>query len=117
MHLTTRTRSFDGWTYQNGIDTNTTGNVLFQSRSQAMQEQLTYVNPAGRAVIKVDNTTDGHMDPTFGRPSVKLLSNATVSQGSLTILDAVHMPFGVRAILSSFNEDDPPNFYFSLCIV
>jgi len=60
-----------------------------------MQEQLTYVNAAGHAIIKVDNTTSGANDPTFGRPSVKLLSNATVPMGSLTIMDAVHMPFGV----------------------
>jgi uncharacterized membrane protein YgcG len=85
---------FDAWTYQNGIDANTTGNVLFQTREQAMQEQLTFVNAAGNAIIKVDNTTSGAGDPTFGRPSVKLLSNATVPMGSLTIMDAVHMPFG-----------------------
>jgi hypothetical protein len=88
--------SFDGWTYQNGIDTNTTGNVLFQSQVQATQEMLTYVDSAGHAIVKVDNTTSGVGDPTFGRPSVKLLSDATVPMGSLTIIDAVHMPFGVN---------------------
>ena len=99
MTLTKFLYSFDAWTYQNGIDTNTTGNVLFQTRQQATQEQLTYVNSAGHAIIKVDNTTSGVGDPTFGRPSVKLLSNDTVPMGSLTILDAVHMPFGVRICL------------------
>lgn len=73
--------------------------MLFQTRQQATQEQLTYVNSAGHAIIKVDNTTSGVGDPTFGRPSVKLLSNDTVPMGSLTILDAVHMPFGVRICL------------------
>ncbi|TDL22536.1 hypothetical protein BD410DRAFT_207110 [Rickenella mellea] len=85
---------FDGWTFQNGIDANTTGNVLYQTREQALQEGLVSVNAAGHAIIKVDNTTDGTQDPTFGRPSVKILSNATVPAGSLVILDAVFMPYG-----------------------
>lgn len=46
--------------------------------------------------MKVDNTTSGVNDPTFGRPSIKISSNATVSAGSLVLMDAVHMPFGVR---------------------
>jgi len=85
---------FDGWTFQNGIDANTTGNVLFQTREQAATEQLAFVNSAGHAIIKVDNTTSGANDPNFGRPSIKILSNATVPAGSIVIMDAVHMPFG-----------------------
>ena len=87
--------SFDGWTFQNGIDANTTGNVLYQTREQAAQQQLAFVNSAGRAIIKVDNTTNGAGDSQFGRPSVKILSNATVPAGSLILMDAVHLPFGV----------------------
>jgi len=85
---------FDNWTYQNGIDANTTGNVLYQSKQQAADEKLTFLNAAGNAIIKVDNTTNGANDPTYGRASIKILSQATVPMGSLTILDAVHMPFG-----------------------
>jgi len=85
---------FDGWSFYNGIDANTTGNVLYQTREQATSEQLAFVNSAGNAVMKVDNTTSGANDPTFGRPSVKILSNATVSAGSLVLMDAVHMPYG-----------------------
>ncbi len=97
LHRSVSTRSsFDGWTFQNGIDTNTTGNVLYQTREQAASENLTFVNSAGNVIIKVDNTTSGAGDPTFGRPSVKILSNATVPAGSIVIMDAVHMPFGVR---------------------
>lgn len=90
--------SFDGWTFYNGVDANTTGNVLYQTREQATQEQLAYVNSAGHAIIKVDNTTNGANDPTYGRASVKILSNTTVPQGSLVLMDAVHMPFGVRSV-------------------
>lgn len=85
---------FDGWTFQNGIDANTTGNVLYQTRQQAIQEGLIGVNSAGNVIMKVDNTTNGASDPTFGRPSVKILSNDTIPPGSLVLMDAVHMPFG-----------------------
>ncbi|KAI5115817.1 hypothetical protein M0805_005589 [Coniferiporia weirii] len=84
----------DNWTFYNGIDTNNTGNVLFQTQQQAQQEQLTFLNSAGNFIIKVDNTTDGSNDPTFGRPSVKLLSNYTFTSGNLILFDAVHLPFG-----------------------
>ncbi|KLO18229.1 hypothetical protein SCHPADRAFT_913229 [Schizopora paradoxa] len=85
---------FDAWTFVNGIDTNTTGNVLYQTREQAASEQLAFINSAGNAIMKVDNTTSGVNDPTFGRPSIKIMSNATVPAGSLVLMDAVHMPFG-----------------------
>lgn len=85
---------FDRWTFQNGIDANTTGNVLFQTQEQAKQLGLIGVNNAGNVIIKVDNTTNGANDPTFGRPSVKILSNDPMGPGSLLIMDAVHMPFG-----------------------
>lgn len=47
----------------------------------------------------MDNTTNGANDPTFGRPSIKLLSNYTITQGNLVLFDAVHMPFGVSNII------------------
>ncbi|THH07637.1 hypothetical protein EW145_g3236 [Phellinidium pouzarii] len=84
----------DNWTFYNGIDTNNTGNVLFQTQQQAQQEQLTFLNSAGNFIIKVDNTTSGANDPNFGRPSVKLLSNYTFTAGNLILFDAVHLPFG-----------------------
>lgn len=94
--------SFDGWTFVNGIDTNTTGNVLYQTREQAASENLTFVNSAGNVIMKVDNTTNGANDPTFGRPSIKIMSNATIPAGSLVIMDAVHMPFGVSTKFPHF---------------
>jgi len=45
-------------------------------------------------IIKVDNSTSGVGNPTYGRPSVKLLSNDTIGPGSLLIFDAIHLPFG-----------------------
>ncbi|KAH8110956.1 concanavalin A-like lectin/glucanase domain-containing protein [Phellopilus nigrolimitatus] len=84
----------NNWVFYNGIDTNNTGNVLFQSQTQAQQEQLTFLNSAGNFIIKVDNTTSGANDPTFGRPSIKLLSSYTITSGNLVLFDAVHLPFG-----------------------
>lgn len=80
---------------------NTTGNVLFQSREQATSEQLAFVNNAGNAIVKVDNTTNGAGDSTFGRPSVKITSNDTVSEGSLVVMDALHVPFGASRYAST----------------
>ena len=60
-------------------------------------------NSAGHAIMKVDNTTSGVGNPTFGRPSIKIMSNETIPAGSLVIMDAVHMPFGVRVDSCSLN--------------
>lgn len=75
-----------------------TGNVLYQTKDQATQLNLISVNSAGNVIIKVDNTTDGTQDPNFGRPSVMILSQYTITKGNLLIFDAVHLPFGVSAL-------------------
>ncbi|KAL5532313.1 hypothetical protein ACEPAF_5882 [Sanghuangporus sanghuang] len=84
---------FDAWIFYSGTDTNTTGNVYFETRETAMSSELTYVSD-GKAVIKVDNSTSGAGNSTYGRSSVKLYSEETVSQGSLVVLDATHVPYG-----------------------
>jgi len=85
---------FDRWTYYSGVDANTTGNVFYQTKEVAQQQKLTFVNDAGNVIIKVDNTTSGVGNSTFGRNSVKILSDDTLTAGSLMIMDAVHLPFG-----------------------
>jgi len=85
---------FQGWNYSTEIDKNY-GNVAFQSQTVATQQKLTYLNDAGNAIIKIDNTTVGNpTDNAFGRNSVFLTSNAAVNPGSLILMDAVHMPYG-----------------------
>ncbi|EJD00486.1 uncharacterized protein FOMMEDRAFT_127141 [Fomitiporia mediterranea MF3/22] len=84
----------NNWIFYAGIDANNTGNVLFQTKEQAQQEQLTFLNSAGNFVIKVDNTTNGQGNTTFGRNSVKILSSYTISSGNLVLFDAFHMPYG-----------------------
>ncbi|OCB91539.1 hypothetical protein A7U60_g1217 [Sanghuangporus baumii] len=82
------------WTFYSGVDLNTTGNVFFETQQEAQQEQLTFLNSDGNFVVKVDNTTDGTGNSTFGRSSVKMLSAYTITEGNLVLFDAVHMPFG-----------------------
>lgn len=43
--------------------------------------------------------TSGVGNATFGRNSVKLLTDYTIYVGSLVIFDAVHLPYGVSYIL------------------
>lgn len=84
------------------MDTNNTGNVLFQDQQAAAAQNLTFLNSAGNYIVKVDNTTSGVGNTTFGRPSVKLLSDYTIGPGNLVIMDAVHLPFGVRFLSVQF---------------
>lgn len=96
----------------------------FQSYEAATSQQLAYINSAGNAIIKIDNTTVGNRtlicplafaindseliayllflnlanDETFGRASVYMTSNASVPVGSLVLFDALHAPYGVRSI-------------------
>lgn len=68
------------------------------NQTAASQQRLMYVNDDGRAVLKADNTTN---DPapgqysTFGRDSVLIISKDTINIGTLVVIDAVHIPYGV----------------------
>jgi len=96
---------FSGFKYnESAIDFNNFGNVHFLSQSAATAANLTYVDSNGRAIIKVDNTTNGAGDPTFGRNSVYLMSNELMNIGSLLIFDANHIPFGCSVWPSLFTQ-------------
>ncbi|CAD6570198.1 MAG: hypothetical protein CYPHOPRED_003797 [Cyphobasidiales sp. Tagirdzhanova-0007] len=107
---------FDDWTFNASlaasvIDNTTQGNIHYLSRDASTAAGLTFINAAGNAIIKVDNTTSGVGDLTFGRNSIKLVSNASFSLGTLFIVDAVHLPYGCSVwpslwTLSSVTHDD-----------
>jgi hypothetical protein len=59
----------------------------------ANNTDLIFINSAGNAIIKVDNTTVGTSD-TYGRNSVYMSSQASFTPGSLLLFQAVHMPYG-----------------------
>ncbi|KAJ7193971.1 hypothetical protein GGX14DRAFT_477105 [Mycena pura] len=99
------TNFFNGFKYnESAIDFNNFGNVHFLSQSAANAANLTFVDSNGHAIIKVDNTTNGAGDPTFGRNSVYLMSNELMTIGSLLIFDANHIPFGCSVWPSLFTQ-------------
>ncbi|TIA74405.1 hypothetical protein E3P92_01213 [Wallemia ichthyophaga] len=86
---------FDNWVYNySAIDNTTQGNVHYLDKPNAEKQNLTYVNDAGNAIMRVDNFTDGSDDPSFGRNSVKLVSKDAFDIGSMVVMDASHLPYG-----------------------
>ncbi|KIY50366.1 hypothetical protein FISHEDRAFT_64979 [Fistulina hepatica ATCC 64428] len=83
---------FDDWTYYGYWDNLTSGDVEFLSRANATADKLTYVNDAGRAIIKVDNTTDVLYN--YKRNSVRISSNDSYPVGAIIVFDAYHIPYG-----------------------
>jgi hypothetical protein len=72
----------------------------YVDKSTAQESGLVQVNAAGNVIIKVDNSTN---DPnpgifsTFGRNTVMIISKDTIDLGTLVVMDAVHIPYGVRS--------------------
>jgi len=96
---------FSGFKYnESAVDFNNFGNVHFLSQANANAANLTYVDSSGHVIIKVDNTTNGAGDPTFGRNTVYLESLQMMTMGSLLILDANHIPFGCSVWPSLFTQ-------------
>ncbi|KAF9068623.1 hypothetical protein BDP27DRAFT_1448313 [Rhodocollybia butyracea] len=83
---------FPGFKYNaSAIDFNNFGNVHFLSQSDAEAANLTFVDPHGSAIIKVDNTTNGAgMTPLAGT--------------RLLIFDANNIPFGCSVWPSLFTQ-------------
>ena len=93
--------SFDDWTFIDGTDVNK-GNVLYVNGDDARAKQLVQFTPSGNAIIKVDNITNGVGNSTYGRLSVQIQSNNSIGPGSLIVVDAVHLPFGVSPRIMLF---------------
>ncbi|CAE6462578.1 unnamed protein product [Rhizoctonia solani] len=99
---------FDGWTFTNGNDAKNYGNVAYLAKDVAMAQQLAYMNPAGNAIIKVDNTTVGSpQDPAYGRASVKMNTTEPFTKGSLVIMDALHFPYGCSVWPAYWSQGSP----------
>lgn len=99
---------FDGWTFTNGNDAKNYGNVAYLAKDVAMAQQLAYVNPAGNAIIKVDNTTVGSPDdPAYGRASVKMNTTEPFTKGSLVVMDALHFPYGCSVWPAYWSQGSP----------
>ncbi|KAK0230125.1 concanavalin A-like lectin/glucanase domain-containing protein [Armillaria fumosa] len=84
---------FNGWTFPGYYDNTTSGSVIFVDQATATADNLAYVNNAGHAILRVDNSTDITVTGT-DRNSVKLISQDLYPLGSLITIDIIHMPYG-----------------------
>jgi hypothetical protein len=93
--------------------------ISYLNDTAALQAQLIGVNKAGNAILKVDNTTN---DPnpgeysTFGRNSVLIISKDTIDLGTLVVMDAVHIPFGVSSFLTCVRHSDSRDLFAVQCL-
>ncbi|KAK0207144.1 concanavalin A-like lectin/glucanase domain-containing protein [Desarmillaria ectypa] len=85
---------FSGWDFPGNYDNTTWGNVTFVDQATASTNKLAYVNNAGNAILRVDNSTDVTGTGIVYRDSVKLLSKDLYPLGSLITIDIIHMPYG-----------------------
>ncbi|KAJ7190254.1 concanavalin A-like lectin/glucanase domain-containing protein [Mycena pura] len=88
------TTFFDGFDFYGAIDNTTWGNVTYADAADATAESLAYVNPAGNAILRVDNSSTVLATGIQYRKSVRLTSKAQFDIGTLFVIDALHMPYG-----------------------
>ncbi|KAI0372081.1 hypothetical protein BV20DRAFT_941131 [Pilatotrama ljubarskyi] len=86
---------FNGWDFYGSWDNLTLSNVWWVDQATATADNLAYVNQAGNAILRVDNTTnvpDAGADTR--RNTVRLTSHDFYDVGSLWVFDATHVPYG-----------------------
>ncbi|TFK67584.1 hypothetical protein BDN72DRAFT_842854 [Pluteus cervinus] len=83
---------FNGWDFYGSWDNLTLGDVVWVDQTDAFNSHLAFVNDAGHAVLRVDNTTVVPFNEK--RNSVRITSQASYDIGSLWIVDIVHLPYG-----------------------
>ncbi|KAI0777301.1 concanavalin A-like lectin/glucanase domain-containing protein [Trametes elegans] len=84
---------FDGWDFYGSWDNLTLSQVWWVNDTRAASENLAYVNDAGRAIIRVDNTTNLPADKP-NRDTVRITTKDFFDFGSLWVFDATHLPYG-----------------------
>ena len=94
------------------------GDVIWVDQANATQSHLAYVNDAGHAIIKVDNTTNvpwNYKRNSVSIPlscylteinilvasQVRITSEDYFSVGSVLVFDATHLPYGCSVSLTS----------------
>ena len=63
--------------------------------SQAESERLAFINDAGHAIMKVDNST--RVKPKQNRDSIRISTKDQFTVGTVWVADILHVPFGVRS--------------------
>lgn len=83
--------------HNSAVDNLTHGDAIFVSQEVGSSANLAYVNGAGNAIIKVDNTTK--VPAGQKRNTVRIQTNDVYGVGSLWIADMTHVPYGCRYAL------------------
>ncbi|KAI0035226.1 concanavalin A-like lectin/glucanase domain-containing protein [Vararia minispora EC-137] len=83
---------FNDWSFYGNYDNLTNGDAIFVTRDVAASSNLAYVNSAGNAIIKVDNTTT--VDYNYKRNTVRVASTDEYAVGSVWVADMLHVPYG-----------------------
>ncbi|CCM04112.1 uncharacterized protein FIBRA_06272 [Fibroporia radiculosa] len=83
---------FEGWDFYGAYDNTTLGDVFFVTEQTATTLHLAYVNSAGNAIIRVDNTTS--VPSNQKRNSVYISTATYFPIGSVFIIDLSHIPYG-----------------------
>ncbi|KAI0089537.1 concanavalin A-like lectin/glucanase domain-containing protein [Irpex rosettiformis] len=86
------TNFFQGWDFYGSWDNLTLGDVWWLNQTEATAEHLAYVNDAGHAIIRVDNTTNVPLNEK--RNTVRITTQDLYDWGSLFIIDVLHIPYG-----------------------
>ncbi|KAK7453491.1 hypothetical protein VKT23_011768 [Stygiomarasmius scandens] len=85
---------FDGWDYYGNVDNTTWGNVTYVDQPTAINQDLTFIDGNGHAIIRVDNTTNIPDAPLVNRNTIKITTKDAYPIGSLILIDAYHIPYG-----------------------
>ncbi|KAI0049424.1 glycoside hydrolase family 16 protein [Auriscalpium vulgare] len=83
---------FNDWNFYGNFDNLTNGDAIFVTADQAASQKLAFVNGAGNAIIKVDNTTTVAFNDK--RNTVRISSKDQFAVGSVWVADMLHVPFG-----------------------
>ncbi|KAM5531858.1 hypothetical protein V8D89_014488 [Ganoderma adspersum] len=86
------TNFFSGWEFYGNYDNLTNGDVTYVDQANATASKLAYVNDAGNAIIKVDDTSV--VQYNYKRNSVRIETLDYFPIGTILLFDAVHVPFG-----------------------
>ncbi|KAH9890348.1 concanavalin A-like lectin/glucanase domain-containing protein [Cubamyces lactineus] len=83
---------FDDWTFYNHFDNLTSGNVNFLGDIDAYHDKLAFINDAGNAVMRVDNTSTLKFNQN--RNSIRISTKDQYTVGSVWVADLRHVPYG-----------------------
>ncbi|KAI0365645.1 hypothetical protein BV20DRAFT_723497 [Pilatotrama ljubarskyi] len=83
---------FQGWDFYGNFDNLTNGDVNWVDQTNATQSKLAYVNDAGHAIVKVDDTS--FVPFNYKRDSVRVTTQDYFPVGTVVVFDATHLPFG-----------------------